>query len=73
VNLYLISHTVKAKDCYTHAVVVAESEDDARRINPAHYIWLWVNADDVDVKFIGTAADDLQEGSVVCKTRAYHV
>lgn len=63
-NLYKISQNVDNNwEIYDSAVVVAESEEEARKIIPAHWMrgWLqdeddrdsWVEPEDVNVELIG--------------------
>ena len=67
-NLYLISQTInQGYDTYDSAVVAAVSEDSARSIHPGGGDWdgkfksygAWCAKEDVNVRIIGTAADDI--------------
>ncbi len=65
-NLYLISQTVNSDyDTYDSAVVVAESEDQARLILPG-CDGRWTTPENVQVKCIGVAVDGLESGTVIC-------
>ena len=82
--LYKISQDVNiGYDTYDSAVVCAESEDDARMINPARYScgnyeewdgenddFLWCGAKDVKVEIIGIASRVLPRGVVVASYNA---
>jgi len=72
-NLYLISQDVNnGYDTYDSAVVSAVSEDAARSIHPGEHDWdgkaemygPWCAKENVTVRLIGTAADDVS--GVVC-------
>ena len=72
-NLYLISQDViSGYNAYDSAVVAAVSEDAARSIHPGEYAWdgkatmygTWCAKEDVTVRLIGTAADNVS--GVVC-------
>lgn len=74
-NLYLISQSVNNNyDTYDSAVVIAQSERDARHTNPAglvfnsdskdYFMYLWAHPDDVHVTLLGTAVDNLP--TVIC-------
>lgn len=80
-NLYLIKQTENpGYDTYRSAVVVANSEEDAKKIHPngrdtAEDWWStstskwydgWAHPDNVKVELIGIAADHLQPNQVVC-------
>jgi hypothetical protein len=74
-NLYLISQNkLMSCDVYMSAVVVAETEEDARMIDPSggknpdnYKVWNeWVNIEDVNCKLIGTAIPGSEAGSVIC-------
>lgn len=67
-HLYLISQqTNNGYDTYDSAVVAAESEEAARSIHPGNSQWdegTWCAKEDVAVRLIGTAADDVS--GVLC-------
>lgn len=81
-NLYRISQTTnEGYDTYDSAVVVAASEEDARKIHPGSLRMIdygeWWTSDqmystwgyaleDVKVELIGQAAPKLKAGAVVC-------
>lgn len=72
-KLFLIYQKVSnGYDTYDSAVVVAESEEEARKIHPSGYKWddwtgySWCNPEDVKVEFIGNARKDLENKTVVC-------
>jgi hypothetical protein len=74
--LYLISQSVNnGYDTYDSAVVCAENEDEARGIHPSGYRcdgdrWCsdWCESvEDVEVQYLGKAADDIPSG-VVCSS-----
>ena len=71
-KLYRISQDVnKDYDTYDSAVVVAESEDDARRIHPCGIeapweTWTWCAPGHVTVELVGTADARFKAGDVVC-------
>lgn len=79
-NLYLISQDANNDyDTYSDAVVVAESEEAAKLIHPDGSKTLptaeddewryrdWVKIpDQVNAKLVGTAAEGLQAGQVIC-------
>lgn len=76
-NLYRISQDVNDDyDTYDSAVVVAETEDDARLIHPSERSWdgkserwsSWSNAEDVAVQHIGIANSWLESGTVICSS-----
>lgn len=77
-NLYHISQDVNNEwGTYSDAVVAAENEEQERKIHPAEYVnrdwWTddwssmtWVeNLEQVQVKFIGVAVEDIEAG-VIC-------
>lgn len=71
-NLYLISRPdVADYDEYESAVVVAKSEDDARKIHPGHPRLLntldnsWVSPEKVIVTFLGLAKPRSRRGVVL--------
>jgi hypothetical protein len=65
-KLWLISQDVRDDyDSFDSAVVVASTEEEARRIQPSQYGHGWVEPEHVDVKFLGEAANTLSPG-VVC-------
>jgi hypothetical protein len=75
-NLYLISQTVNTNyEVFESAIVAAHSEDEARSIHPnGDLYWngkpdkfnnTWCTKEDVIVKLIGTAADNIMIG-VIC-------
>jgi len=69
-NIYLISQDHNDNcDTYDSAVVVAATEDDARKISPGegarqYAIQAWCAPEFVMVKLIGTT--DLPAGTVIC-------
>lgn len=72
-KLFRISQTVnKDYDTYDLAVVVAENEDDARRIHPDGRGLKWVDVGDwcspehVAVEFVGIPDELFKAGDVVC-------
>lgn len=74
-NLYLIEQDVNNNwDTYDSAVVVANSEDEARFIHPNDYEWdgkmetysNWCNAENVKVTYLGKAKEGLKKGEVIC-------
>jgi hypothetical protein len=88
-NLYLLTQTaVEGYDTYDSCVVAANTEEDAREIDPGDtYKWHdgswhrsysdgsersiptrydWCLPQDVAVKLIGTAAEGIQAGTVIC-------
>lgn len=78
--LYLIWQTVNNNyDTYDSAVVVAESEDEAKKIHPSNYdgrevelkssgneYWSWCYLEDVQVKKIGVADESQYNERVIC-------
>lgn len=73
-KLWLISQSVNQRyDSFDSAVVAAETESDARSINPGappRHNWgrggpMWAPPDDVIVKLIGEAVDGTERG-VIC-------
>ena len=73
-NLYLISQTVNQDyDTYDAAVVCAESELDARLINPdeeRQWESMWAPVDKVEVKFLGPADPSVEAGVVLASYNA---
>ncbi len=78
-NLYKISQDVNDNyDTYDSAVVVAETEDKARKIHPSEYEqqWdgttnlysSWTAIENVQVEYIGIAALGLQPGTIICSS-----
>ena len=76
-NLYLISQTRNSGwDTYDSAVVVAKSEDEARKIHPhggmntdacdCGWDYGWAPVSVVSAELIGVANDSYAEGDVVC-------
>lgn len=74
-NPYLISATTKAwYDYFSSAVVVAKTEEDAKKIHPGSPTYTWNNGidswvdspDKVTAKLIGVAEESLTEGEVLC-------
>ena len=73
-NLYLIYQNCnQSYDTYDSAVVVAESEEEARRIHPNNLplsgycdFSTWAKPDRVHVRLIGTAVGDMEGDVVVC-------
>jgi hypothetical protein len=72
-SLWLISQDYNTDyDTYDSAVVVAETEEEARMIHPSgrealpKYKWDWAPLDAVTCKYLGVADEDLAPGSVVC-------
>jgi hypothetical protein len=80
-NLYLISQTVNQNyDTYDSAVVVAETEQEARNMLPEKWARLpdndmeydlgeWCKPEDVKVKLVGVAAEGVT-GTVVASFNA---
>ena len=79
-KLYHISQDeVRGYDTFSDMVVCAESEDEARKIHPAtcspnsedpwSYRWSgWsTSPEQVKVKYLGEAADDLEKG-IICSS-----
>ncbi len=70
-KLYRISQIAREDfSTYDSAVVVAKSEEEARRIYPgdpelARYLDGWVEYKDVGVVYLGEAADYLEDGQVI--------
>ena len=74
-NLYLLEQDVNSRyDTYDSCVVVAESEEAARLINPegAEFGYEWTTwAHDptyVTVTYIGVATDNLEAGTIICSS-----
>lgn len=71
-KLYLIYWDDWELDQYSHAVVVAQSEEEARNIHPhGQNYWdgnLWAKkpTDITAATYIGEAADNLNSGEVIC-------
>ena len=82
--IYLISqHKNVCYDTYDSAVVIANSEDDARKIHPSRMFHIdeqwwndnasmrtWTHIDNIKVKLIGTANDDARECVVLASFQA---
>jgi hypothetical protein len=72
--LYIISQdTIGDYDSFDAAVVCAESEEDARSINPGsenNEDGDWVSVEDVKVELIGTALDGAVRGIVLSSFNA---
>ena len=73
-NLYKISQTENdGYDTYDSAVVVADTEESARNMNPRGE-WIkdynaWAsNPSKVKVELIGKALDTLEYGTFICKS-----
>ena len=75
-KLFLISQNINnGYDTYDSAVVCAENEDEAKKINPDGYgkevtteeerYSSWTTIDNVDVEYLGEAKEELEAG-VVC-------
>lgn len=74
-KLFLISQRVNNDyDTYSDAVVIAENEDDAKRIHPNGYAVVggieeqysgWCGLSDVSAEYIGEAKEGSERG-VVC-------
>lgn len=72
---HLSQNKVRGYDTFSDMVVCAESEDEARLIHPAEWRenpWekelygVWCESpDQVEVKYLGEAAEDLEKG-VIC-------
>jgi hypothetical protein len=76
-KLYRISQTQNPNyDTYDSAIVCADSEEQARNINPEGDRWgerwsAWCKTpDDVSVELIGTALDDAEPGIVLASFNA---
>lgn len=83
-NLYKISQTVNNDwDTYDSAIVAAENEEEARKINPCNHenskIWWeedinwrsWCyKLEEVEVKFIGVAKEGIEKGVIVASFNA---
>jgi hypothetical protein len=77
-NLYLISQEENNEyDTYDSAVVCAESEEEARNINPSIFGWptsviactAWcTDPAQVTVKYLGEAHTDIERGSIICSS-----
>jgi hypothetical protein len=80
-KLYLLYWKEYSWDQYSHAVVVAESAEEARTIHPhsgdnsdnqnewnknTNHMWCKSPKDVTNVTYIGEAASDLERGVVVC-------
>jgi len=80
-NLYHIFQNVNyGYYTFSDAIVVAASAEEARKIHPSTRVTYpitdpvydpddrgdWACYEDVQAEFIGTAADNLKEGAVVC-------
>lgn len=82
-NLYKISQTVNNDwDTYDSAIVAAENEEEARKINPSDFDnkhW-WTEEDrytswcskleDVQVELIGVAKEGIEKGVIVASFNA---
>ena len=80
-KLFKISQSVNIDyDTYDSAVVVAETEEEARMIHPADYMedWdgtysdydSWCAAKDVEVEYIGEAKEGTRAGIIVSSFNA---
>lgn len=81
-KLWLISQTARSDyDTYDSAVVAAETEDEARQINPdgewpkeGEFRWEWGSwcrtPAEVTVKHIGDAAEGVERGVVLASFNA---
>lgn len=74
-NLYLISQTINnGYDTYDSAVVSADSYEDAQKMRPdgrtepydIRNNYGWTTPEHVSVELIGTAADFIVPGAVIC-------
>lgn len=80
-NIYRISQTTHTGyDTYDSAVVIAESEENARWMHPEDgsciteditagedsYNWYWTHPDNVIVELIGKASEQLNAPIVIC-------
>lgn len=75
-NLYKLTNNVHLDYCcWAEAVVVAETEEQARWIHPEHgikelssqdFVKYWCRPVDVVVELVGTAAPGLVAGRVLC-------
>lgn len=79
--LFLLSQDIKnGYDTFDSVVVCAEDEDEARKIHPSRYVekledwsknYTWANnKEQVEVKLIGKAADNIQKGVVLVSFNA---
>lgn len=82
-NLYKISQNANDYyDTYDSAIVAAENEEEARKINPCKYeppLWwetisrwrAWCSKlEEVEVEFIGTAKEGTQKGIILASYNA---
>jgi hypothetical protein len=73
-NIYLITANSFTYDTFDSAVVIASSEENAKRIHPYGSIDQWggsswvTSPDDVAVQLIGLATKDAVENTVVCNS-----
>ena len=79
-KLYLISQSVNSGyDTYDSAVVIADSEEEARMVHPEkdprwngvknHLFDSWADAKDVQVVYLGEAEEGLEDyGPVICSS-----
>ena len=74
-NLYLLSQTQNGGwDTHDSCLVVAETREDARQINPSSGGWgrtysSWArDHKDVEVEYIGAASVHLSAGDIVCSS-----
>jgi hypothetical protein len=75
-NIYKLSHDQENYNynVYVSAVVIAKSEDDARKCHP-YYGWEnydtedWAHYDDVKVELLGTALKNQKRGVIVAGLR----
>lgn len=75
-KLYLLYWDGWDYDQYSNAVVVAKSEEDARKVHPhgpdgwdaksIYSTWCKKPEDVTTVTYVGEASSDLNEGDVVC-------
>lgn len=65
-NLYRVERTDRVGyDEYDSVVVAAESEDEARTIQPSEYGGAWAPPDALDVDLIGIAKEGTERGVIL--------
>jgi hypothetical protein len=71
-KLWLISQDFNTGyDTYDSAVVAAETEDDARNMNPSDYSnGCWCQPEHVDVQLLGDALQGTEKGVVLASFNA---